>query len=183
MVKRVFTLLLLLLLPSQALAQQEIAVNSASTRLDGNVYFLSAVFDINLPYHITAAFEQGFELPLVMEVEVFKHRTFWLDDDVVTIRQQYQLQHHAMLDSVSVLNVNAGSRLYYSTLKQALSRLTFVLDYPLLDNNALKPAESYNARIHFGIDMAELPVPLKSSSFWKNNWNIMSDWYEWNINP
>ena len=34
----------------------------------------------------------------------------------------------------------------------------------------------------FGIDTEELPLPLKSSSLWDNDWDLTSDWFEWRLN-
>jgi hypothetical protein len=174
---------LLLVMPASARNHTVFDVKSASTQLDGAVYFLNAVFEISLPPYILNAFDQGFDLPLAMEVEVFKHNTYWLDKKIASIKQKYKIQYHTLLDTVSVLNVNAGSVHYYSTLKEALNGLSVVLDYPLLDNNALQSGEQYSARLRIGIDETELPVPLKTSALWESNWNLMSDWYEWDVNP
>lgn len=174
-------LMFLLLRFSVAHAENEFVIKSVNTQLNGTVYFLNAVFEINLPDYIVSSVEQGLVLPLAMEIKISRNRWFWFDDDVVTIRQQYRIQYHALLDSVSLLNINSGNRLYFSTLKDTLNQLTVLLNYPLLDNYSLSQGEYYQARLSFGIDNTELSIPLKSSSFWKNNWNISSDWYEWNI--
>ena len=174
-------LVLLLMRPSYALAEKEFVIKSASTQLNESVHFLNAVFEINLPEYISLAFDQGFDLPIALQIEVFRQRSFWLDEEVVTIKQKYRLQYHSMLDSISLLNVNAGSQLHFSSLEEALMHLTVLLNFPLLDNNALKDNEYYNARMNIGIDNAELPIPLKSSSLWKNDWSIVSEWYEWEI--
>ena len=171
----------LVLTPAAAYAQKEFVIKSANTQLDESVYFLNAVFEINLPAYISEAFEQGFALPLAMQVEVFRERGFWLDKSVVTIKQQYRIQYHAMLDTVSLFNVNSGHRLHFSSLDEALNYLTVLLNYPLLDNNLLDSNERYNARLHFGVDHIELPIPLKSSSLWKNDWSIVSEWFKWDV--
>jgi hypothetical protein len=177
------TLLMLLVRPANVLAENEFVISSASTRLDGSVYFLDARFEINLPGYIASAFEKGFDLPISMEVEVVRHRDYWFNEAVVTIRQQYLLQYHAILDSVTLLNVSAGSRRHFSSLKDALSFLTVLENYPLLDNHSLKQDEQYHAILQFGIDLAELPIPLKSSSWWENDWDLVSEPREWIINP
>jgi hypothetical protein len=48
-----------------------------------------------------------------------------------------------------------------------------------IDN--LAPGRDYYARVRYGIDTDELPLPLKSSSLWDNDWDLKSDWYEWDI--
>lgn len=170
-------------LPVSASNHAVFEVKSAQTQLVGSVYFLNAVFEINLPPHIIAAFEQGFDLPLAMEVEVFQHNNFWLDKEIVMIKQNYRIQYHTLLDTVSVSNQNAGSRHYYSNLKEALSALSVLLDFPLLDKHALTAGEQFSARVRIGIDEAELPVPLKTSGLWNDQWDLVSDWKEWEITP
>lgn len=169
--------------PSYADDAPAFAVASVNSTLNGSVYFINAVFEINLPYYIKSAVDQGFDLPLIMEIEVFRSRGMWFDEKVVYIKQQYLLRYHALLDSVSILDVNAGNRLYYASLDEAIARLSVLIDYPALDNNRLQDGKYYNARIRFGIDSSELPLPLKSSSLWENDWDLKSDWVEWELNP
>jgi len=182
-VNLIFYLLLiaLLLKPVNSQAQDEFAIKSVNTQLNESVYFLNAVFEISLPDYIVLAFDQGFVLPLLIEIDVSRNRFFWFDKNVVTIKQRYRMQYHAMLDSVSLLNVNSGNRQYFSSLEDAVNHLTVLFNFPLLDNNALDQDESYSARLNFGIDHAALPIPLKSSSLWENDWHIGSDWFEWDI--
>lgn len=169
--------------PSYADDSPAFAVASVNSTLNGSVYFINAVLEINLPYYIKSAVDQGFDLPLIMEIEVFRSRGMWFDEKVVYIKQQYLLRYHALLDSVSIFDVNAGNRLYYASLDTAIARLSVLIDYPALDNNSLQAGKFYNARIRFGIDSSELPLPLKSSSLWENNWDLKSDWMEWELNP
>ena len=168
---------------SPLFAGDEFIIKSASTNLKGTVYFLNMVSEIELPGYITAAFEQGFDIPLSMEVEVYNTKRFWLDKEIVYIKQQYRLKYHPMLDAVSILNVNAGRRFYYASLSEALSAVSVILGYPLLDDNNLVKNKTYRVRLRFGIDALELPIPLKSSSLWQNNWGLVSDWYQWEVTP
>jgi len=61
--------------------------------------------------------------------------------------------------------------------------VSVLFNYRLLDGQALKPGKRYRLRLRFGIDQAELPIPLKSTSLWQNDWNLSSDWYEWTYQP
>lgn len=183
--KLFFSLMLMVitLCPSYADDEPAFVITSVNSRLNESVYFLNAVIEIKLPYYIKSAVDQGFDLPLVMEIEGFRKRNLWFDEKVVYIRQQYLLRYHTLLDSVSILDINAGNRLYYASLEEAIARLSVLINYPALDNNSLQEGKFYNARIRFGIDSGELPLPLKSSSLWKNDWDLKSDWVEWELNP
>lgn len=172
--------LLLLLAPLSAMSQiSPFEVKSANTQLNGNVFFLNAVFDISLPAYITSAVDQGFKLPILMEVEIYKQKNYWFDQRVIYIKQQYQLDYHPLLDRISVYDINSGSELFYSSLAEAIQKISVVLNFPMLDKNNLSENEAYKSRLRIGIDLEELPIPLKSSSLWENNWDLASDWYEW----
>ena len=51
----------------------------------------------------------------------------------------------------------------------------------MLDIGNLAADQAYYARVRFGIDTDELPLPLKSSSLWDNDWDLQSDWFEWKV--
>ena len=168
---------------SSAQVGDAFVVKSANTHLDGNIFFLNAVFDVQLPFYITDAIAQGFNLPVLMEIEVFKSKSFWFDEQIVYIKQQYLVNNHPLLDAVSVLNMNSGRRQYFSTLVEAVQHISALLDFPMLDQNNLPDDQDYDARIRLGVDQSQIPIPLKSSSFWKNNWDLKSEWYEWELKP
>jgi len=183
---RLLACLALLWMFSQAAlarADEAFKVESANTQLDESVYFFNAVFAVGLPDYIVRAVEQGFDLPLVLEIEVHRERNLWFDERVIYIRQQYRLSYHSLLDEYSLLNVNAGMRSYFSSLEKAIAHLSVILQYPAVDRNALMAAESYSIRCRIGVDDSHIPLPLKSSSLWKNDWDLRSEWFEWQLQP
>ena len=117
----------------------------------------------------------------MFEVEIHAQVSYWLDDKVVALRQQYLLHYLPMLGSFSVLDINRGERHYFDNRKAAVRFLEVVYNYPMLDINNLAPDKEYYARVRYGIDTDELPVPLKSSSLWDNDRDLQSDWYKWKI--
>lgn len=161
--------------------KQTFEVEAANTFLNDTVFFLNAYIAIELPSYIEQAVEQGFDLPLKIEVDIFRHRTFWFDARIVKIKLRYILQYSPLLESYTLQDVNSGTRRFYSTQKEALSQLGTFYNFALLDNNSLDPEQSYRCQIRFAIDQEQLPIPLKSSSLWDNDWNLSSDWYSWDI--
>ena len=69
----------------------------------------------------------------------------------------------------------------FGNLKAAVQFIEVVYNYPMLDINNLVADENNYARIRFGIDADELLLSLKLSSLWDNDWNLQSDWYEWEV--
>lgn len=173
-------LVLMLWLAQTVHAQSEppFLVSAAETRLNGDVYFLDAQYSIQLPDYMLEAFEQGFDIPLAIEIAVFEKRRFWVDREIAYIRQQYRLQFHSLLESVSLTDVNQGHRQYFSNIHSALNKIRNMKNFPMLDANTVDHSRGYSARLRLGVDSAELPIPLKSSSLWKMNWSLVSDWFE-----
>ncbi|MFV2031991.1 MAG: DUF4390 domain-containing protein [Gammaproteobacteria bacterium] len=172
---------LMITLPLAAEEQTEFSVLEAGFSLEDTMLTLASEVDINLPDYIKIAINQGFAVPLMFEVEILALRKYWFDLKIVRLKQQYQLHYLPMLGSYVVFDLNTGVRRYYDSLPEAVQNLEVVYNYPMLDVNNLDYNRDFYARMRFGVDIDALPLPLKSSSLWENDWNLQSDWYEWDI--
>lgn len=180
---RIVQFAILLLMMPLVVAEDGVAfrVQNASFSLDETLLELNSEIEIELPAYISIAIEQGFAVPLMFEVEILSPIKYWPDRKIVSLKQQYQLQFLPMLGSYVIFDLNAGQRYYFDSLNEAVEYLHEVNNYPMLDVNNISDERSYYARLRFGIDSDELPLPLKSSSLWDNDWNLKSDWYAWDI--
>ena len=177
----VWCLLALSTAPLEAEEGDAFVVRSAEFMLDDSLLLLDLVVDSEIPNYIAIAIDQGFAVPMMFEVEIRAEKRYWFDDKVVALKQQYLLHHQPMLDSYVVLDVNTSERHYFDDRKAAVRFIEVVYNYPMLDINNLAPDRVYYARLRFGIDSDELPLPLKSSSLWDNDWDLKSEWYEWEV--
>ncbi len=176
-------LLILVVQPTPLRAQDRDAfvVKQAGFYLEESLLRLNLVIDSEIPDYILIAIDQGFAVPMMFEVEIRSAKPYWFDERAVSLKQQYLLHHQPMLDSFVVFDVNTTERHYFDSRKAAVQFIEVVYNYPMLDINNLAPDKNYYARVRFGIDSDELPLPLKSSSLWDNNWDLKSDWYEWEV--
>ena len=177
-------LLLLLMLVCSVSSSQEpepFEVVRAEFNLDESVLLLTLVVDSEIPDYISIAIDQGFSVPMMFEVEILASKRYWFDEPVVSLKQQYLLHYHPMLDSYVVFDVNSSERRYFDERQAAVRFIEVVYNYPMLNIKNLAPDRKYYARVRFGIDSDELPLPLKSSSLWDNDWDLKSDWYEWAV--
>ncbi len=178
----VTVVILLYLQSAQAQDRDAFIVDRAEFTLDETLLQLTLVIDSQIPNYILIAIDQGFAVPMMFEVEIRLDKPYWFDDKVVSLKQQYLLHHQPMLDSFVVFDVNSSERHYFDNRKAAVQSIEVVYNYPMLDIDNLAPDKEYYARVRFGIDSDELPLPLKSSSLWDNDWDLKSDWYEWEVN-
>lgn len=177
----VLLLLFTLALPALVRADDAFFIDRASLSYDGTLLQLDLVVDVELPDYMAIALEQGFALPLRFEFEIRAQRAYWFDDKAVSLQQRYLLNYQPILDSYVVFDVNASKRHYFGDRKAAVHFVEVVYNYPLLDIGNLTLDRDYYARIRFGIDTDELPQPLKASALWDNDWNLQSDWYDWEV--
>ncbi|MEM7563605.1 MAG: DUF4390 domain-containing protein [Pseudomonadota bacterium] len=168
---------------SPAIAQQSdpFVVERAGFELVDSVLLLDLVANSELPEFIVIAIDQGFAVPLMFEIEIRSRRNYWFDPKIVSLKQKYRLHYQPLLESYVVLDQNSSERQYFNDRKAAVHFIEVVYNYPLLDIENLAPDRAYYARARFGIDTEELPLPLKSSSLWANDWDLQSDWFEWKI--
>ncbi len=167
--------------PAMAQERDPFVIERAEFTLDENLLRLDLVVESELPGYITIAIDQGFAVPMMFEVEIRAVKHYWFDDKVVSLKQQYLLHHQPMLDSFVVFDINNSERHYFDSRKAAVHFTEVVYNYPMLDFDNLAPDRNYYARVRFGIDTDELPLPLKSSSLWDNDWDLTSGWYEWEV--
>jgi hypothetical protein len=173
------------LISAASIAQGESSFNvtSASFTMQDGLLLLNSTIEIELPQYINKAIDQGFAVPLMFEVEVLEYSPYWFDKKLLSLKQQYQLHFLPMLSSYAIFDVNANERLYFNSRQQAVRHLKVVYAYPMFDISNINQSGLAYVRIRSGIDVDELPLPLKSSSLWDNDWELESDWFEWDIAP
>jgi hypothetical protein len=175
--------LAMLTVVTASLAEEDepFVVKRAEFNLDESMLMLDLEFDSHIPDFIAIAIDQGFAVPLMFEIEIRAEKPYWVDAKVVSLKQQYMLHYQPMLDSFVVLDVNTAERHYFDERKAAVQFIELVYNYPMLDINNLAADKKYYARVRFGIDSEELPLPLQSSWFWDSDWDLQSEWYEWEV--
>jgi Domain of unknown function (DUF4390) len=181
--RRLIWLALLMLAGGVSMADdaEPFVVRSAEFNLDQSLLLLDLAVDSEIPDYILIALDQGFSVPIMFEVEILASKRYWFDDRVVSLKQQYLLHYQPMLDSYVVFDVNSSERRYFDNRRSAVSFIEVVYNYPMLNIRNLTPDRKYYARVRFGIDSDELPLPLQSSLLWASDWDLQSDWYEWDL--
>ncbi len=174
-------LLMLAAAPVGAIAEEVFEVVDAEFVDIDSTLSLNMRIDTNIPEYITIAMDQGFAVPFLFEVEIRERNPWWFDDKVVALKQQYLLHYLPILENYIVIDRNLSQRTYFRNRDTAMYSVSRVAEYPLFSLDNLQRDADLYARVRFGIDVDELPLPLKSSSLWDNDWNIKSDWFEWSL--
>ena len=173
----------LLLLPLSAQAQVgRFDVRSADTFLEDGVYYVTARLDYNLSDEALEALRSGVALTFELQIEVTRRRRFWIDPEVASLVQSYELQYHALSNRYIVRNLNSGEQNTFATLFSALNAMGRIEDLPIIDAALLDPDATYNLRIRAVLDQDRLPGPLRLFALWQDGFKLESDWYGWPLN-
>jgi hypothetical protein len=162
---------------------QELNIDSASTRLAGNVYLLDAHIDYVLTPKALDALHNGVPLTLELQIEVTRDRTFLWDEDIASLEQRYQIRYHPLTQQYIVKNLNTGISAAYPSLKAALDALGLIKDFPMLDRSLLSPKAEYRVHLLALLDIEALPAPLRPLAYLSRGWHLSSDWYSWPLKP
>jgi hypothetical protein len=154
-------------------------VRSAEVDLRSGVYFLTAAIEYRLSSEARDALQSGVPLTIRLDVELTHRRRFWFDSEDATLRQLYQLEYHALSERYIVVSVNSGIQASFATLFAALESLGRVERLPLVDAALLEDGREYDLRLRAVLDVEQFPGPLRLLAFWRRDWSLASDWYEW----
>ncbi len=154
-------------------------VISASTRLEGGVYRLSAQIEYGLSDPALDALQNGVPLTIELLMEVRRRRSWVWDETVYSLAQRFRLEYHALSRQYLVRNLNSGERRNFSTRPAALRFMGRIYEFPLLDRGLLAPDERYEGALQARLDLDALPAPLRLIAYLSEDWRLSSEWYTW----
>jgi hypothetical protein len=157
-------------------------IRNASSRLKDDVFFVNARIDYRLSDEALAALDSGVTLTIELQIELSRVRRFWLDKNVATLRQSYQVSFQPISERYVVRKLNSGEHDSYATLFSALTSIGRIIDLPVIDASLLEQDSRYEIAIRAVLDQDNLPGPLRLIDFWGSGFRLDSDWYRWKLN-
>jgi hypothetical protein len=169
-------LLVLALLPqhSSAASGDGIEVVQASLDPTEDGWALNAQFDLTLKPRLDEALRGGLPLYFVIDFELDQPRWYWLDDKAVATSLTYRLTYYALTREY---RLSSGTlQVGFPTLAEALSVMTRVHDWRVMDKSVIKPGETYIASVRMRFDSSQLPKPVLLTALTSREWTMESDW-------
>ncbi|WP_405235222.1 DUF4390 domain-containing protein [Lentisalinibacter orientalis] len=177
-------LVLLACLAWQPASGQEggtVAVRSADSNLVDGVYRVGARLQYVLSDQALDALDSGVPINVELQFQVIQNRRFWLDDVTAELAVNYQLVYNALSRRYVVRNLNTGEQDSYATLFSALNNLGRITSLPVIDAALLRDDRDYRIRMRAVVDVKDYPAALRLIAFWREDWRITSDWFEWQL--
>ena len=154
-------------------------IRSASTTLNDGVHELEARLQLILSDEALEALNNGVVLTIELEFEVIRVRGLWLDASDASLTFQYELEYRPLSQRYIVRNLNSGDQDSFSTLYSALNNLGRIQGLPVIDDAILSPGSNYRLRLRARLSTRQYPSALRLLFFWRSQWQLESEWYEW----
>ena len=184
---RALLVILAVLALGTGLAQESIEregyfeVRSASTRPINGVHTLDARLQLVLSSEALAALGSGVTLSIELQMQVIRVRRFLIDDVEAELAIRYQLEYRPLSQRYIVRNLNSGNQDSFATLYSALNNLGRIQGLPVIDDALLSPDRPYRLRLRAMLNTQEYPLILRMLFFWRGQWQLQSEWFEWSL--
>ena len=92
---------------------------------------------------------------------------------------RFELEYRPLSQRYIVRNLNSGDQDSFATLYSALNNLGRVQDLPIIDDALLTPGKTYRVRARAMLQTKQYSAPLRMLFFWRSQWQLQSEWFEW----
>ncbi len=154
-------------------------VRSASTALVEGVHELESRLQLVLSADALNALNSGVALRIELNLEVNRVRRFWPDPTDAELVVSYELEYRPLSQRYIVRNLNSGDQDSFATLYSALNNLGRIQGLPVVDDSILEPGKTYRIRLRARLSTEQYPAPLRILFFWRDEWQLESEWFEW----
>lgn len=156
-------------------------IRSAESQLIEGVHNLDARMQLVLSSEALRALSSGFTLTIELQVQLIRVRRWYLDDLEAELAVRYELEYHPLSQRYIVRNLNSGEQDSFATLYSALNNLGRVQELPLIDDAVLQDDSDYRIRARAVLQTRQYSAPIRMLFFWRGEWQLESDWYEWKL--
>jgi len=154
-------------------------IRSATTMQRAGVHELEARLQLILSDDALEALNSGVPLTIQLDIEVIRVRGLWLADPEAALTFTYELEYRPLSQRYIVRNLNSGDQNSFATLYSALNNLGRIQGLPIIDDALLEPGSRYRLRLRARLSTRQYPAALRLLFFWRSQWQLESEWYEW----
>jgi hypothetical protein len=156
-------------------------VRSASTRLVDGVVRLDARLQLILSSEALEALDSGVPLRIELQAQIIRQKRFMPDSTEAELVDRFELEYRPLSERYVVRNLNIDEQETFATLYSALNHLGRIDQLPLIDDRLLEADKRYRVRLRALLQTQQYSAPLRLLFFWRSQWQLKSEWYEWSL--
>jgi hypothetical protein len=156
-------------------------IRSAFVVIDRGVLQLNVHVQYPINDRIRSALQDGVTLAFDLELNITRHRRFWLNAGVVDMTLRRELTYHAVTDRYVLRDEQGVEQESFPTLEDALDKLGRVEDLPILVESQLRGEGPWLVAVRAGVRRGRMSDTMRALMFWSDDWHRNSDWYTWTL--
>tara|TARA_R110000782_G_scaffold250847_3_gene338269 strand:+ start:762 stop:1319 length:558 start_codon:yes stop_codon:yes gene_type:complete len=156
-------------------------INTAQVYVENNTYYLDASYDFELSEEAYKALRHGISFEIHAHFQLRLKRTWLWDETISEKTLLYKLEHKPLTENFLTIDLLTGLRHSYDNLEAALNHIRTISKMTLFDQSLLIENQAYIARIRAYLDIESLPPPMRPQAYFSPDWNLSSEWYEWEL--
>jgi hypothetical protein len=160
----------------------DIDVLKASIDSTDEGYRLSTAYAFELNHGLESTIMRGVPLYFTTEVELKRHRWYWLDETAVRATQTTRVSYNVLTRQYHA-SINSSLQQNFSTLEDAMALVRRPPRWIIADTKALQSGEIYNVAVRMQLDIAQLSKPFQVNALNNSDWRLSSDWINFNYKP
>ena len=139
--------------------------------------------NINFNTRLEEAVNRGIVLFFAADFELTRSRWYWLDEQVVRRSKIFRLSYHALTRQYRLSTGASALHQSYASLDEALSVMSHVRNWQVLEKDEVKPGQAYLASLRMRLDLSLMPKTFQVSALANRDWNLSSEWLRWDFMP
>jgi hypothetical protein len=160
----------------------DIDVLKASIDSTDEGYRLSTAYAFELNHGLESTIMRGVPLYFTTEVELTRHRWYWLDETAVRATQTTRVSYNVLTRQYHA-SINSSLQQNFSTLEDAMAMVRRPPRWIIGDLKALHSGETYNVAVRMQLDIAQLSKPFQVNALNNSDWRLSSDWINFSYTP
>ena len=156
-------------------------VRSVESQLVDGVHSIDARLQLVLSSEALRALSSGITLTIELQLEVIRVRRWYMDDLEAELATTFELEYRPLSQRYIVRNLNSGDQDSFATLYSALNNLGRVQGLPVIDDAVLDTDSDYRVRLRALLQTKQYSAPLRVLFFWRDQWQLESEWSEWKL--
>lgn len=156
-------------------------INATHIYLENSTYYLNASYEFELSEEAYKALRHGISFEIHAHFQLRLKRTWLWDKTISEKKLIYKLEHKPLTENFLTINLLTGLRHSHDNLDAALNYIKNISKMALFDEDLLIGNKTYIARIRAYLDIESLPPPMRPQAYFSPNWDLSSEWYEWEL--
>ena len=140
-------------------------------------YALSAEFAVDLGSRLEDAVARGVPLYFNLEFVLERSRKYWVNEHITTRSLSYRLSYSSLTRQYRLTTGNLHQN--FGSLAEAMRVVGRIAALPVLDKDALKNGESYEAAVRLALDRSQLPKPFQVDAIMDRDLQVETKVLRW----